>query len=125
MYELIAVACGGAIGALGRYGTQALIVRFFGPDFPLGTLTVNILGSALMGFLVHLLLVRGASAEVRGFILIGCLGALTTFSTFSLDAVTLYERGAVGQAAVYVVASLVLSVGALFGGLSAARALIQ
>ncbi len=125
MNPLIAVALGGALGALGRYGTQALIVRFFGASFPLGTLTVNIAGSFLMGFLVHLLLVRDASAEVRGFILVGCLGALTTFSTFSLDAVTLYERGDHGLAAFYVAASVVLSIAALFAGIGISRALFS
>ncbi|PJK28510.1 fluoride efflux transporter CrcB [Minwuia thermotolerans] len=121
MNALIAVALGGALGALGRYGVQALMLRLFGAGFPLGTLTVNVAGSLLMGFLVHLLVARGASPELKSFLLIGCLGALTTFSTFSLDAVSLYERGAVGLAALYVAASVVLSIGALFAGVSLAR----
>lgn len=124
MNTIIAIAVGGAAGALGRYGTQALALRLFGASFPYGTLIVNVAGSFLMGLLAHWFLVRGVSAEVRSLVLVGCLGALTTFSTFSLDAAALYQRGELGAAAVYVILSVVLSIGALFAGLALSRSIV-
>lgn len=124
MNTIIAIAVGGAAGALGRYGTQALALRLFGAGFPYGTLIVNVAGSFLMGLLAHWFLVRGVSAEVRSLVLVGCLGALTTFSTFSLDAAALYQRGELGAAAVYVILSVVLSIGALFAGLALSRSIV-
>lgn len=124
MNTIIAIAAGGAAGALGRYGMQALALRLFGAGFPYGTLIVNVAGSFLMGLLAHWFLVRGVSAEVRSLVLVGCLGALTTFSTFSLDAAALYQRGELGAAAAYVILSVVLSIGALFAGLALSRSIV-
>lgn len=124
MNTIIAIAVGGAAGALGRYGMQALALRLFGAGFPYGTLIVNVAGSFLMGLLAHWFLVRGVSAEVRSLVLVGCLGALTTFSTFSLDAAALYQRGELGAAAAYVILSVVLSIGALFAGLALSRSIV-
>lgn len=124
MNTIIAIAVGGAAGALGRYGIQSLALRLFGAGFPYGTLIVNVAGSFLMGFLAHWFLVRGVSAEMRSLVLVGCLGALTTFSTFSLDAAALYERSELGGAAAYVILSVVLSIGALFAGLALSRSVI-
>ncbi|WP_417517615.1 fluoride efflux transporter CrcB [Minwuia sp.] len=121
MNAILAVAAGGALGAVGRFGVQIVMIRAFGAGFPLGTLVVNVIGSLMMGFLAHWFLSRGVSPELRNFVLIGCLGALTTFSTFSLDAVTLYQRGEIGAAALYVILSVVLSIGALFAGLALSR----
>lgn len=123
MNTIIAIAAGGALGAVGRYGLQAVSLKLFGTGFPFGTLIVNVAGSLAMGFLAHWFISRGLSPEMRSFILVGCLGALTTFSTFSLDAAVLYERGALGLAAVYVLASVVLSIGALFAGLAVSRSI--
>jgi len=121
MNTILAIAAGGAVGAVSRYGVQALMVRLFGMSFPFGTLAVNVVGSLLMGVLAHWFLARGVSPELRSLVLVGFLGALTTFSTFSLDAVVLYERGETVLAALYVVLSVVLSVGALFAGLAISR----
>lgn len=121
MNMILAIAAGGALGAVSRFGVQSLMLRLFGTGFPLGTLAVNVVGSLLMGFLAHWFLTRGVAPEWRNLLLIGFLGALTTFSTFSLDAVALYERGEPGLAALYVVLSVVLSIGALFVGLLISR----
>jgi CrcB protein len=96
-------------------------MRSYGPGYPLGTLIVNIIGSFLMGVLVVGLAHFGGT-RFAPFLAIGVLGGFTTFSSFSLDAVTLIERGAVGQAALYVAASVVLSLAGLFAGLLLARA---
>ncbi|WP_238365577.1 fluoride efflux transporter CrcB [Mesobacterium pallidum] len=120
---LIYVALGGALGATARYLTGLAAVRVMGHGFPYGTLTVNVVGSFLMGGIVVLLGHFGAN-RYAPFLMTGLLGGFTTFSAFSLDAITLYERGAVGLAATYVTASVVLSLAALFAGLILARSVI-
>ncbi|QDY69863.1 fluoride efflux transporter CrcB [Qingshengfaniella alkalisoli] len=124
MFPTIAqVALGGAIGASGRYLAGVLIVRLFGiGHFPLGIITVNIIGSFLMGMLT-VFLARYSLTHFSPFLAVGVLGGFTTFSSFSLEAVTLIERGAVGLAALYVVLSVVISITALFAGLSFMRAI--
>ena len=124
MNTILAIAAGGALGAVGRYCVQSLTLRLFDAGFPLGTLSVNVLGSLAMGFLAHWFLSRGVAPEWRSFFLIGGLGAFTTFSTFSLDAVGLYERGEPGQALLYVALSVVLSLAGLVLGLWLARNLM-
>lgn len=119
-WTLAQVALGGALGASGRYLTGMAALRVFGPGFPMGTLIVNILGSFLMGALVVVLARRGGN-DMAPFLMTGILGGFTTFSAFSLDAVTLYERGQVGAAAGYVAVSVILSLGALALGLFVAR----
>jgi len=118
------VALGGAFGASARYGVAAVMVRLMGPNFPWGTLTVNVLGSLAMGLLVEALALKySVSPEVRVMLVTGFLGGFTTFSAFSLDTANLIERGAMAPAAAYVAASVLLSVGALFAGLSIGRAI--
>jgi len=122
---LFAVATGGAVGALARYLLTSGTGRLLGHGFPWGTLIVNVLGSLLMGFLIDLLARRwSAPAEARVFLVTGCLGAFTTFSTFSLDVVTLYERQELALAAAYAVGSVAAGVAALFLGLWLGRALL-
>lgn len=123
MIPALLVALGGALGSVARYGVNVWTMRAFGPGFPWGTLTVNIVGGLVMGLIASLLAPRGGSNELRVFLMTGVLGGFTTFSAFSLDAVTLWERGEVGAAAAYVTASVVLSLGALFAGLALGRAL--
>jgi CrcB protein len=118
---LAQVALGGAIGASARYLTGVAAVRLMGHGFPWGTLTVNVVGSFLMGVLVVALAHLGGT-RFAPLLMTGMLGGFTTFSAFSLDAVTLYERGQLGLAATYVTASVILSLAALFAGLLAARA---
>jgi CrcB protein len=118
---VLQVALGGAVGAVLRYLTGIGLVRLFGiTQFPLGVLAVNILGSVLMGVFVVAAAHRGLT-HLSPLVMTGLLGGFTTFSAFSLEAVTLYERGAVGLAATYVVASVVLSIAGLFAGLALAR----
>ena len=124
MYHLFLVAAGGALGSGLRHLTNLAALRLLGPAFPWGTLTVNIVGGFLMGVFVELLARRfGGSAELRLFVATGILGGYTTFSAFSLDVAVLYERGALALAFLYVVASVILSIGALFAGMWLAKSL--
>jgi len=124
MREFALVAMGGAIGACLRHMVSVAAVRLFGAAFPWGTLGVNIVGSLVMGVVVELLARRvGSSHELRLFLATGILGGFTTFSAFSLDVAMLWERGDAGYALAYVMASVALSVGALFAGLWLVRAI--
>lgn len=118
------VFLGGGIGAALRHGVNALALRTVGIAFPFGTLTINVLGSLVMGVLAGYLSMRGnLSMETRLFLLTGVLGGFTTFSAFTLETALLVERGEVGLAALYVVLSVLLGVGALFAGMGVVRAL--
>jgi CrcB protein len=114
------VALGGAIGAILRFLTGIGILRLVGPGFPLTVLGVNVLGSFFMGLFVVFATQRGVT-QLNPFVLTGLLGGFTTFSAFSLEAVHLFERGAMGQALAYVVISVVFSIGGLILGLMIAR----
>lgn len=120
---LIYVALGGALGAVSRYLTNVAAVRLMGHGFPYGTLAANVAGSFLMGVIVVVLGQFGAT-RFAPLLMTGFLGGFTTFSAFSLDAVTLWERGEVSLAAVYVLASVVVSLAALVAGLFLARSLV-
>ena len=123
MLQFLLVASGGAIGASLRYLSGIAAIRLFGTDFPWGTVFVNIAGSFLMGLFIEALARRyGVSNEVRLFVATGVLGGFTTFSSFSLDAAVLYERGDLAQMAFYVIGSVVLGLAALFAGFALARA---
>ncbi|MEC5290443.1 fluoride efflux transporter CrcB [Aurantimonas sp. C2-6-R+9] len=125
MYHLILVAAGGAIGASLRHLSNLAALRFLSPNFPFGTAFVNVSGSFLMGIVMEIVARRfGASNELRLFLAVGLLGGFTTFSSFSLDAVALYERGAFGLAAFYVIGSVVAGIAALFAGFAAGRGLV-
>jgi len=118
--KLLMVALGGAVGASGRYLSSVAAGRLLGASFPYGTMFVNILGSFLMGVFVVVMAEKGGT-RFAPFLTVGMLGGFTTFSSFSLDAVTLYERGQVMLAAGYVVGSLVIGLAALMAGLAATR----
>ena len=120
---LIHVALGGAIGASLRYLVQLGTLRLFGSGFPYGTLAVNVAGSFAMGVLV-VVLAEKAGMRLAPFVLTGMLGGFTTFSTFSLDAVTLWERGQSWMSLGYVGVSILFSLAALVVGLQLARSLI-
>jgi len=116
------VFLGGGVGAALRHSVNLLAGRLIGIGFPAGTLTVNVVGSLIMGLLAAWFAFKGdASQHWRLFLTTGVLGGFTTFSSFSLDVGVLYERGAVGMAAIYVIASLVLSIAGLFAGLALVR----
>jgi len=115
------VALGGAIGAACRYLAGVGMLRLTGPmDFPLAVLTVNIVGSILMGIFVVAAVNKGLT-QYSPFVMTGILGGFTTFSAFSLEAVTLMERGQITAAATYVALSVGLSIGGLMLGLWIAR----
>lgn len=115
------VALGGAIGASLRWLTGVAMLRAFGPaDFPLAIITVNVIGSFLMGFFVVAAAHRGLT-HLSPFVMTGLLGGFTTFSAFSLETMTMIERGQMGQAGLYILLSVGLSVGALALGLITAR----
>ena len=122
--NFLLVFLGGGLGAATRHGVNILSMRLWGVGFPIGTLLVNVVGSLIMGMLVeHFALRSGISTSARLFLTTGVLGGFTTFSAFSLEAVLLYQRGQSGAAALYVLASTVLSIGALIAGMSLVRTL--
>ena len=114
------VALGGAVGASLRYLLGLAVVRLAGTGFPLAIITVNVLGSFLMGVFVVAAAHRGLT-HLSPLVMTGLLGGFTTFSAFSLEAVTLFERGQMGAAALYVTISVVGSIGGLMLGLMVAR----
>jgi fluoride exporter len=120
---LLSVALGGAIGASARYLTNVSVMRIVGPGFPFGTMVANVLGSFIMGVVVVALARRDGMAYAP-FLMTGLLGGFTTFSAFSLDTVTLFERGEVGLAGLYVVLSVGFSLAAIGVGILATRALV-
>ena len=125
MQAFLLVGLGGAIGAMARYGTGLVVGHFWRDPFPLATLLINILGSLAMGLLVGWLArtLPPGQNEIRLFVAVGVLGGYTTFSAFSLDVMTLIERGDVIPAVVYVLCSVVLCVLALLLGLVVFRML--
>jgi fluoride exporter len=113
---------GGAMGAALRHLVTIGFTRWLGPGFPWATITINVVGSLLMGCVVALLALRfGQSAEVRAFLATGILGGFTTFSAFSLDAYVLMTRGDTAAAMLYVAASVLLSILGLYIGLTLTR----
>jgi CrcB protein len=117
---LIYVACGGAFGSMLRYVASDALARFNNTSFPYGTLSVNILGSLLMGAWIAAVLVMPTLAKAKDLhllIAVGVLGGFTTFSTFSLEMFLLAERGLYAQAIFYVAASVLLSFAALLFGI--------
>jgi CrcB protein len=120
---LASVAAGGALGAMARYLVGHWAVTLWGTAFPWGTLLVNVAGSFAMALAAFWLVERGVgSPALRAFAITGVLGGFTTFSAFSLDALSLFERGEVGLAGLYVAASVILSLGACAGGFALIRA---
>lgn len=122
MMPVLAVALGGALGSLGRYFVVGQATRWFGIAFPWGTLTVNVVGGLVIGLLAETMALKwSVTQEMRLFLITGVLGGFTTFSAFSLEVVALIERGEMGSAVSYVVASVLLSVGAVFVGIALIR----
>ena len=123
MNILFPVALGGAIGALARYAVISASGHWLSLSFPYGTLAVNILGSLLLGvFIEGSALWWSGSESLRAFLVVGVLGAFTTFSAFSLDVANMMTRGETLAALFYALASVVFSVGALFLGMAGMRA---
>ncbi len=122
---ILAVALGGAIGAVGRHFLAHQVALLAGHGFPYGTLTVNVVGSFVFGALVEVMaLAWSPAAELRALLTVGLLGAFTTFSTFSMEVVLLAERGQTGTAALYIGLSVALSVGGFLAGLAIMRTVL-
>lgn len=119
----VVVFLGGGLGAMLRHLINTLSSRMLGTAFPYHTFFINVTGSLVMGLIAGYFAFKGGSSQhVRLFLMTGILGGYTTFSAFSLDAALLYERGAVGLAALYVLGSVVLAIAGLFAGLALVRA---
>lgn len=122
MLNALLVAVGGAAGSLARYAAGLAGQRLFGGGFPFGVLFVNLTGSFLIGLGAELLARRfGAAPELRLLLLTGFLGGYTTFSTFSLDAIVLYERGEIPAAILYVLVSVIVGLAAVVAGVALGR----
>ncbi|TXJ22921.1 MAG: fluoride efflux transporter CrcB [Afipia sp.] len=118
----VLVFIGGGLGASLRHAINVGCARACGINFPYGTFVINITGSLVMGIIAGYLALKGeASQPWRLFVMTGILGGYTTFSAFSLDAVTLYQRGEMGLALFYVIGSVALSIAGLFAGLALVR----
>src|SRR6187551_1797190 len=118
------VFVGGGLGVTLRQGFNLAFARLFGTALPHATVFENVIGSVVMGVLVAWFAFRGGIPQHwQLFLTTGILGGYTTFSTFSLDVAVLYERGEIGLAALYVLLSVALSIGGLFGGLALVRGL--
>lgn len=124
MTNLLAIAIGGAFGAVGRYASSQWVYAVLGRSFPFGTLVVNVAGSFLMGLLAVLLIEKMvAGPELRAFLMIGFLGSFTTFSTFSLETVNLISSGETIKAGVNMLISVFVCVTACWMGMVLARQL--
>jgi len=125
MKPLLLVGAGGALGAIARYLVGIAVVRWLGAAFPFNTLTVNVVGSFIMGTVIAGLMRFDPqpvwAADVRWFIAVGALGGFTTFSSFSADVAALWEKEAHGWMALYIVGSVTLSIAAVFVGLHLVR----
>jgi fluoride exporter len=116
------VFIGGGIGAAIRHGVNLTAFRLVGIGFPYGTLFINVFGSLVMGLTAEYFVVKaGLPQHLRLFLTTGIYGGFTTFSAFSLETVLLYERGDLAGAIIYVAASVILSIAALFAGLAIIR----
>ena len=126
MKMVMAIALGGALGAVARHFISHWSVVTLGNGFPWGTLTVNAVGCFALGVVVEVMaLVWSPAAEWRAFLTVGVLGAFTTFSAFALDISILHERGEMLQAILYITVSVAGSIAAIFAGMSLTRAVLQ
>lgn len=126
MFSILLVFIGGGIGATLRHGVNVASAAWLGVNFPWGTMIVNVVGSFVIGALAAWLAFRGDALwtqPLRLFLATGILGGFTTFSAFSLDFALLFERGEIAQSILYVVASVGLSLAAIFAGLAVVRSM--
>jgi len=121
----MAVAAGGAVGAMGRFALGGFAMRQMGPGFPWGTMAANVIGAFLIGILAEVIARRlGVGHILQAGLVTGLLGGFTTFSAFSLETALMIERHQWSLAAGYAMASVILCVGAVFLGLTAVRAVL-
>jgi CrcB protein len=122
----LVVFLGAGLGGAFRLGINELAARLLGIEFPFGTLIINVLGAFIMGLLTEYFAFRGGvSQEVRLFLTTGILGGFTTFSTFALESVVLWQRGQWMPSVAYIALSVLLSIAALIAGLAIVRLIIQ
>jgi fluoride exporter len=125
MLTYLWIALGGALGSMARYATGVYVGRWLGTAFPWSTLLINLIGSFLIGAFAESFALRwDTSQSTRAFLIVGICGGYTTFSTFSLDIVTLINRGEALAAGGYVMVSVALGLAALYGGLQAMRLIL-
>lgn len=125
MKALLFVAMGGALGAVLRYSISSGIYNWFGRSFPYGTLVVNVIGSLAIGLLSILLIEKfDVSQEIKLGLVVGVLGALTTFSTFSWDTVDLLQQGLIQKALLNVLLNVVVCISAVWLGTVWAKSII-
>ena len=124
MFNVIALMAGGSIGAVCRHGMFLFVQRFAGPVFPAGTLTVNLIGSFLIGFIWHLFDETHWSHEWRLFLFTGLLGSFTTFSTFTRETYQLFKVGDWKTALIYVTISNVFGILLVFCGILLCKRMI-
>jgi CrcB protein len=122
---ILMIAFGGAFGAVARYGLSGWVQSLLGTTFPMGTLVVNVLGSFVLGLSLLLFESLAWSAELRTLVTIGFLGAFTTFSTFSYEAVVLLEGGEWARGGLYMGGSLLLGLAGILGGMALASFILQ
>jgi CrcB protein len=126
MNLVLFIAAGGAIGAVGRYAVMTAVSHLLGAGYPYGTIMVNLIGSFVLGGLVESLKYFSAiSNEMHVFLIVGVLGSFTTFSTFSMDVVVLMQRNEMFAAGLYILGSIVVSIGGLFLAMIFFRQLFQ
>lgn len=124
MYTYLAIAIGGAFGAMSRYWLSGTVEKINGSGFPLGTFTVNLLGSFLIGVLFIVLTEKvELEPHYRSILIVGFLGAMTTFSTFSLDALLLFQQGHYNTALFYIIGSVAACLIAAYIGIVLSRLL--
>ena len=119
MNPYLLVGIGGVLGSMARYGTGVLVGRMWSDSFPLATMLINIVGSLAMGLFIGFLArtTPGWQADARLFVAVGIFGGFTTFSSFSLDTIAMFERGEIVPALIYVLGSVVIGIAALYAGL--------
>ena len=126
MVTYLWIALGGALGSMARFGCSSLIAGWFGQTFPLGTLAINVLGSFVIGFFATLTGPDGrllVSGDFRQFVMVGICGGYTTFSSFSLQTLTLAQDGELFRAGLNIAASVVLCLLSVWLGYIAAAGL--
>jgi fluoride exporter len=125
MKQMLFIALGGSIGALARYGIAKFVNQMSGGVFPWGTLTVNFIGLFVIGFLYELFEKTLVPSEIRLFLTVGFLGALTTFSTYGMETITLFRNGQYGAAILNIVLSNVVGIVLVVAGIYVARVMIK
>jgi CrcB protein len=125
MKQMLFIALGGSIGALARFGIAKFVNQISGGVFPWGTMTVNFIGLFVIGFLYELFEKTLVPSEIRLFLTVGFLGALTTFSTYGMETITLFRNGQYGAAVLNIALSNIVGIALVVAGIFVARVMIK